>query len=169
MTYGFTGHRPPKLGGYTKEAIQKVYDFAYQTVFTHLNSGQDTVIIGMAIGWDMAVAEACIALDIEYTAAVPYPGQELMWPDPEVRKLYHDILDKAKRVVFVNQGERPVTIGRAATLLQLRNQWIVDHSEKIIALWDGEKVGGTWNCVKYARLKNLEIVNVWPDWEAFNI
>ena len=162
MIYGFTGHRPPKLGGYDKASQQKVYDFAYQTVFTHLDSG-DTAIIGMAQGWDMAVAGTCVALDIKYTAAVPYPGQELVWPDPETRAHYRELLRNANRIVHINQS----TGGNAARALQLRNQWIVDHSEKLIALWDGEEAGGTYNCVKYARRQGVEVINVWSDWEKF--
>lgn len=168
MTYGFTGHRPPKLGGYGKEAQQKLYNFTYQTVFVHLNTGEDSTIIGMAQGWDMAVAESCLILGIPYIAAIPYPGQEYRWPDPNVRKLYQNLLDTAERAVYVSQGEEPVTTWRAATLLQFRNQYIVDHSDKLIALWDGEEIGGTWNCVKYARFKKVEVINVWKDWEAFS-
>lgn len=170
MTYGFTGHRPPKLGGYGKDATQKLYNFAHKVVRIHLDTeygyshGQNnTAIIGMAQGWDMAVASVCVGLEIKYTAAVPYPGQELVWPDPDTRAWYKEILRQAERTVLVNQS----TGGNAARALQLRNQWIVDHSEKIIALWDGEESGGTYNCIKYAERQKVEVINVWSDWEKF--
>ena len=176
MIYGFTGHRPPKLGGYGKDVQQKLYNFAHQVLYERLSdqdytNSQDTsgntAIVGMAQGWDMAVAQACHALVIPYIAAVPYPGQESLWPDPEVRKLYHDLLDTAERVVYVSQGEEPMTTRRASTLLQFRNQYIVDHSDKLIALWDGSR-GGTYNCMYYAESKKKTIINVWKDWEAFS-
>ena len=168
MIYGFTGHRPPKLGGYGKEAQQKLYNFAHHTIRKHLDICLDKTIVGMAQGWDMSVAQACFILNVPYIAAVPYPRQEARWPDPDTRKLYRDLLDTAERVVYVSQGEEPMTTRRASTLLQFRNQYIVDHSDKLIALWDGDKFGGTWNCVKYAGFKKKEVVNVWKYWEAFN-
>lgn len=170
MIYGFTGHRPLRLGGYGKEAQQKLYNFAHHILRQNLKLCDpsvgyvgDEAIIGMAQGWDMAVASACVTLDIPYTAAVPYPGQELVWPDEDTRNLYRSLLGAAQRVVYVSQS----TGGYAAKALQLRNQWIVDHSEKLIALWDEDEVGGTWNCVKYARSCGVEVINVWKDWEAF--
>ena len=37
-----------------------------------------------------------------------------------------------------------------------RNEWMVNHSAKVIAVFNGEK-GGTANTVKYASLKGLQI------------
>lgn len=170
MTYGFTGHRPPKLGGYGKEAQQKLYNFAHHTLQQKLKLCdpsvgyiEDEAIVGMAQGWDMAVASACSILNVPYIAAIPYPGQELVWPDEYTRVLYRSLLGTAKRVIYVSNS----TGGNAARALQLRNQWIVDHSEKIIALWDEVESGGTWNCVKYAWRQKVEVINVWKDWETF--
>lgn len=170
MIYGFTGHRPPKLGGYGKEVQQKLYSFAHHTLRQNLKLYDpsvgytgDSAIIGMAQGWDIAVAQACCVLDVSYIAAVPYPGQELAWPDQETRNLYGELLYNAEQVVYISES----TGGNAAWALQLRNQWIVDHSNKLIALWDGEKSGGTWNCVKYADSKKKGVINVWPEWEKF--
>ena len=39
---------------------------------------------------------------------------------------------------------------------QTRNEWMVNHSAKVIAVFNGEK-GGTANMVKYASLKGLQI------------
>jgi uncharacterized phage-like protein YoqJ len=171
MTYGFTGHRPPRLGGYGKEARQKLYNFAHKVVRIYLDPeygysiGQNnTAIVGMAQGWDMAVASACVTLDVPYTAAVPFPGQELVWPDPEIRALYKSLVESAAHVVYVSSSIAAAENVSAA--LQFRNQYIVDHSDKVIALWDGIK-GGTGNCVSYARKRKVEVINVWSDWEAF--
>lgn len=165
MIYGFTGHRPPKLGGYGKEAQQKLYNFANRTVmrwFDPFKPGEQ-VIVGMAQGWDMAVAQVCAVRNFRYTAAVPYPGQELVWPNLDTRTIYKSLLQSAERVVYINES----TGGNAARALQLRNQWIVDHSDKLVALWDSVESGGTYNCVKYAGFKKVEIINVWKDWEEF--
>lgn len=170
MIYGFTGHRPPNLGGYSKEAKQKLYNFAHQTVRVHLDPeygyrhGQDNkAIVGMAQGWDMSVASACYTLNVPYIAAVPYPGQELVWPDEDTKTLYRCLLESAEKVVYVSSS----TGGNATAALHKRNQYIVDNCERLIALWDGTR-GGTWNCLQYAATKKREYKNVWSDWRNFN-
>ncbi len=164
MIYGFTGHRPPKLGGYGRVPQQKLYDFAYQALEQNLHPG-DEAIVGMAQGWDMAVASACVVLTVPFTAAVPYAGQQAVWPDLETRQHYETLLSNAKDVVYI--GQPPRNMGEAATLLQQRNRYIVEHSQKMIALWDGSR-GGTYNCIKYAKYKNMPVEYVWKDWETFN-
>lgn len=173
MIYGFTGHRPPKLGGYGRDTQQKLYTFAHKIVRLHLHAELhvrgypinplNTAIIGMAQGWDMAVAQACLALHIPYTAAIPYPGQENVWPDKSIRDLYKSLIEDAAHRIYVSPTPGP----HPAVALQLRNQWIVDHSDRLIALWDEEEAGGTWNCVKYARRQDKMVINVWQDWEVF--
>ena len=39
---------------------------------------------------------------------------------------------------------------------QIRNEWMVDHSAKVIAVFNGEK-SGTGNTVKYAARKGVKI------------
>lgn len=51
--------------------------------------------------------------------------------------------------------------------MQSRNEWMVNRSNIVIALWDGSEKGGTYNCLKYAKSKivldksDLQIVNYW--------
>ncbi len=183
MIYGFTGHRPPKLGGYSKDAQQKLYNFAHKVVRIYLHAelhvkgypikSDDSAIIGMAQGWDMAVASACVALTVPFVAAVPFPGQELVWPQ-EARSLYTSLLENASRVVFTHPTRvSSCRAGEVSKILQLRNQYIVDHSSKMIALYSGDINapairGGTANCIRYAMRQKVEVINVWKDWEAFS-
>jgi uncharacterized phage-like protein YoqJ len=41
-------------------------------------------------------------------------------------------------------------------MLQKRNEWMVDHCDLLIAVWDGSE-GGTANCVRYARHHERQI------------
>lgn len=50
-----------------------------------------------------------------------------------------------------------VTTVRAARSFQLRNVWMVDHSSRLIACWDGEP-GGTANTIQYAKRRNTAII-----------
>jgi uncharacterized phage-like protein YoqJ len=43
--------------------------------------------------------------------------------------------------------------------MQIRNEWMVDRCDKLIAVWDGSK-GGTGNCVDYAKSVNKDIFRI---------
>jgi hypothetical protein len=58
---------------------------------------------GMALGWDLAVAKACTILGVPFLAAVPFAGQENIWPR-ESKELYHELLAQASEVVIVSSG-----------------------------------------------------------------
>lgn len=152
-----TGHRPPKLGGYGPQVGLALGGLATE----YLSREQpDEVISGMALGWDQAVAAACVALDIPFTAAVPFEGQDSLWP-AESRARYRRLLACAKHVEIVTPGE---VMGRAADrAMQVRNEWMVDRAHRMVALWDGSW-GGTFNCIAYARQRDVPIDNLWARW-----
>lgn len=156
FTLSFTGHRPNKLGGYSDVTRRKLFGFAQSILRIEK---PDHVISGMAQGWDHAVAVAALRADIPLTAAVPFIGQEKMWP-AEAQKRYNLVLGKASKVVIVSEG------GFSSAKMMIRNEWMVDRCEKLIALWDGTH-GGTSNCVRYAQRKGVKIDNAWDRWEAY--
>ena len=45
--------------------------------------------------------------------------------------------------------------------LQLRNEYMVDHADELIAVWDSSP-SGTANCVNYAKRKNVPVTIVPP-------
>lgn len=91
-------------------------------------------------------------LGIPITAAVPFAGQESQWPAAS-QKLYRDLLAKAARVEVVSSG------GYAASKMQRRNEWMVDHCDRLLAVWDGTP-GGTANCIGYALAKRKPITYI---------
>ena len=60
-------------------------------------------------------------------------------------------------VVFVSEP------GYAAWKMQVRNKWMVDNSDLVLALWNGTD-GGTANCVRYAEKVGKPITNLWERW-----
>ena len=46
-------------------------------------------------------------------------------------------------------------------LMQKRNEYMVNLSDKIIAVWNGSK-SGTQNCIKYATKLGKEIIRIEP-------
>jgi uncharacterized phage-like protein YoqJ len=156
MIIAATGHRPSKLGGYGKETFQNLTIFAENQLEV---LSPKKVISGMALGWDQAIACAALDLEIPLVAAIPFKGQEAIWPSESQRR-YNDILAMASSVRCISQG------GYSPYKMHLRNQWMVNACGTILALWDGSS-GGTKNCVDFAVLRGKKVINVWDDWLAF--
>jgi uncharacterized phage-like protein YoqJ len=116
------------------------------------------VITGMALGWDTALAEAAIKLHIPYIAAIPFVGQESRW-QPAQQDHYFDLLAAAEDVVVVCEGDY------APWKMQRRNEWMVDHSDLVLALWD-RSPGGTANCIRYAEERGKTWLNFWGEYVA---
>lgn len=154
MIIAATGHRPPKLGGYGKEALVRLYKVALQEL---LVPGPTKVLTGMALGWDTAVALACVKLELPFVACVPCEGQEKMWP-AESQARYNKLLAAAEETVLIRNGPYD------STCMQDRNIYMVDHCEKLVAMWDGKEQGGTWNCIEYARTK-VPVINLYNIWK----
>ena len=41
--------------------------------------------------------------------------------------------------------------------MSMRNEWMVDHSGRVIAYYNGTP-GGTRNTIEYAKRKNIEVI-----------
>ncbi len=150
MILAGTGHRPQKLGGYDPHTNKKVLEFA-ETVLRHYQPS--TLLSGMAQGWDMALAQAAINLNIPFHAYVPFNGQELVWPSA-TRLYYKALLTHAQHVIVCSPG------GYTKAAMQIRNQRLVDDCELLVALWNGSP-GGTANCIAYATFRDKPYINVW--------
>lgn len=96
-TLAVTGHRPDKLGGYNERTQRDLISLA-RIELARLEPHH--VITGMALGWDQAIAQAAIDLDIPFTAAVPFQGQEDRWPHDSQRE-YRRLIAEAYRLAYV--------------------------------------------------------------------
>lgn len=161
MIIATTGHRPKTLGGYSRDLQRALNGFALRTLDSARPSG---VIVGMALGWDQAVAIACVRLGIPFTAAVPFEGQDGRWP-VETQAEYRVLLDVAS-MVHVVCTQQEVEDGGVPWAMQERNCWMVDNSTGLLALWSGAP-GGTANCVRYAMDGRREVENVWTGWQEW--
>ncbi len=150
MIIAGTGHRPGKLYGYDQNTFNKLIDLA-EAVIEHFNPNK--IISGMALGWDLALAKASLNLKIPLIAAIPYPNQPDQWNKKD-KDFYNSILKQADHIEIISSyfGYK---------FLQQRNEWMVDHSDQLIALYKNGEIGGTFNCIEYAKWKNKPIYNVW--------
>ena len=157
MILGFTGHRPAFLpGSYsdrTNRALLNTADFI-------LAQYKPTkVISGMALGWDTAVAQSAIDRGIGLIAAVPFKSQSSKWPQHSQNR-YQKLLNRAERIEIVSSGDYSLQA------MQLRNQWIVNYCDLLIALWHQDR-SGTKNCVDYALAINRPTFNCWVTFKYF--
>jgi len=161
ITLGVTGHRlGPRLGGFDLRTRRALGALAVE----HLREIRPKrVITGMAIGWDQAVAGACVALDIPFVAAVPFPGQATRWP-PETQARYRRLLESAESINYTCRSEQTLSARQVTDFMRYRNQWVVDNSDQIAALFDGSAGSGTALTVHYAQMKGKPIENLWSRW-----
>lgn len=159
MVICVTGHRPNKLYGY--DLSDPRWQELKQTFKTILQENHCTeAISGMALGVDTVFALAVLELkregmDVKLRCAVPCKNYSCKWPREDIDR-YQGILQKSDTLNMVSNEEyKPY-------LMQVRNRYMVDHSDKVIAVWDGSK-SGTANCVEYAEKKQKEIIYVRPD------
>lgn len=155
MIVSFTGHRPTKLGGYNTP--NRTYSYIMQELRRTLQELKpDKAISGMALGWDQWAAQTCIDLHIPFVAAIPFAGQDKVWPQSS-KDIYKRLLQEAAEVVVVCEGSY------TAQKMQIRNEWMCDKSDILIACFiKNEKNGGTFNCMQYAKKQNKDILVIDP-------
>lgn len=145
----FTGHRPQKLT--RPEAAIKI-DLE-NAIIKAIGMGYQTFITGMAYGVDIWAGEIIVRLrqeipDLHLIAAIPYPGFEGRWSS-DWKMAYSDLLAKADLVRYICPS---YDLGA----YQRRNEWMVDHSAYVIAVFSGEK-SGTKNTIDYAQRREVQV------------
>ena len=108
----------------------------------------------MALGVDQWAAHIAHKLGIPFIAAIPFEGQEKAWPEKS-QKVYRLLRKLADEEVIVSPGDY------SAAKMQVRNEWMVDHCDTLIAVWNGTS-GGTGNCVKYAKSQHKSMYQIDP-------
>lgn len=148
----FTGHRPEYLPlDYTDLKIQ--LDAAVRQA---IDDGYDTFLNGMAKGFDMLAGETVLRLKqqgfpIRFIGAVPYKGFGERSRD-EWRVYSKMLYEQADAIEIICPKSHP-------GCYQIRNEWMVNRSSRVIAFWLG-RTGGTKNTVSYAMKKGLSVINL---------
>lgn len=145
----FTGHRPVKLHKTEwaiKVALKKEIKLA-------IKCGCNVYLTGMARGTDLWAAEIVLALrkrnrTLKLICAVPYEGFEQNWSEHWQQK-YHKVLSEADLIRVIGNG---YSVG----IFQTRNEWLVNHSSRVIAVFNGQ-LGGTRNTINYAIQQGVPV------------
>lgn len=159
MKIALTGHRPDKLNNeynldgpwstHIRTKLQEIIDDLKPTL----------IISGMALGCDTIWALLAKANGIPLMACVPFPSQPNVWRK-ENRDLYYELLNYAELTGGVKiTGTDPYT----AWKMEVRNKYMVNEADVVIAVYNGDESGGTYNTVKYMKSIDKSMVRIDPN------
>lgn len=146
MKIAITGHRPEQLDEeWTKNAIKEAL-FALKP---------EVIYVGMAAGVDLWAAVIAYHLEIPWICAKPWKTHS---PRSGDEYMYEWVLRHAQEVVNVAENESYP----GPWVYHKRNEYMVNNSDEVLAIWNGSSKGGTAACVRYANRVNKIIHRVDP-------
>lgn len=140
-----TGHR-----NIPEEQMDRIQKLLRQEILAAIEDGYTHFISGFAAGADLLFADIVAELKeiypITLEAAIPYPGR-MKTPDETFQRLIRccDTVKIHSDTYFKGCYMR-------------RNRYMVDQSQRVIAVYDGRPTGGTAATVRYAKEKDVRVV-----------
>ena len=146
-TAAFTGHRT-----YDDSASEQLRD----AILSLYASGYRTFLTGMAAGFDLAAAEAVLALrgslaGVRLVCIIPFEGQARRFSE-SVRERYERVVEAADEVVTLSPHY-------AVDVYFRRNDFLADHSTTVIAYLSDRK-SGTAYTVRRALRRHSRVINL---------
>lgn len=146
----FTGHRPEKL----HRAEREIRADLEHEIRKAICDGMNVFISGMARGIDIDAAEIVLQLraeghPVKLICASPYLGFEQSWNVTwQIR--YRKVMDAADLVRYICPQY-------SKECFQVRNEWMVNHSARVIAVCTGSP-SGTKNTIDYAHRQGVPVI-----------
>ena len=140
-----TGHRDIPA-----EQMDRIQKLLRQEILAAIEDGYTHFISGFAAGADLLfaniVAELKEIYPITLEAAIPYPGR-MKTPDETFQRLIRccDTVKIHSDSYFKGCYMR-------------RNRYMVDQSQRVVAVYNGRPTGGTAATVRYAKGKDVRVV-----------
>jgi uncharacterized phage-like protein YoqJ len=162
MTCSFTGHRPQRFSfGFDEEHTDciKLKLVLSQEISKLIENGVTEFLSGMALGVDVWGAEIVLALRdqgkvVRLVCVLPCESQADKWSASD-RDRYFTILEKADDVLYISRHY-------TETCMRGRKIYIADHANIVLAVYDGERQGGTAQTVRYAHMQGKPILIIDP-------
>ena len=158
----FSGHRPSKFPWKYDETDDRCV--ALKTVLMEqitvlANAGFTQFLSGMAEAVDTWSALSVLALReknpaLKLHCILPCREQANKWTASS-QDLYRSILERADSIVYVSRDYHK------GCMLE-RNRFLVEHAAILLAVYNGERRGGTAATVRYAQKMGREIIVIDP-------
>jgi len=155
MRIGVTGHR--NIPGAVLRDV-------HRGIRAELRRGPDGSVPGealscLAAGADQMFADIALACGVPVTAVIPgMPDYEGSMDGAAARSAFRRLLtactERVPLPLEASDEDAYLAAGR----------WIVDHSDRLVAVWDGCPArgrGGTGDIVEYARSTGVPVAVVW--------
>ena len=158
----FTGHRPQKLPwrfDETAPGCVALKETLAAQVAMLIENGYAEFLSGMAPGVDIWAAQIILDLRENNSALklhciLPCTAQSAKW-SAALRKQYRAILEQADSIIFVNR------VDKKNCMLE-RDRFLVSYASLVLAVYNGERRGGTAATVRYARKLGRELIVIDP-------
>ncbi len=146
----FTGQRPEKLDAPEAE----VKRWLEEQIDRAIGDGFVTFISGCGMGADIWAGQIVLEKrekhpGVHLIAASPWPGFARRWNE-EWQALYDDLIRRADLNVCVSDHYHD-------GVFLMRNVWMVEHSARVIAYYNGAP-GGTQDTIDHAAEKGIEVI-----------
>jgi ribonuclease HI/uncharacterized phage-like protein YoqJ len=134
-----TGHKPPEIGGYeANPTAKRILAQLTEIIAAKRQMHADLrVITSMSLGVERMAAEAALAAGVPFTAILPYPNPESVWP-ARGQEAYRALMEKADGEVLL-QAAVPESKQAAGGALNRKNAWMARHAAEAVVVWDGNE------------------------------
>lgn len=143
----FTGHRD--FGG--EDNLKKLEAAVRELI----ENGINTFYCGMAVGFDLACAEAVIKLkkhfSIKIIACIPCPEQDKYFPSA-IKRRYREALNNCDEIIVLAPSY-------FTGCMQLRDRYMVDNCDVVLSFLS-KNTGGTYYTVNYAKKHGKQIIQL---------
>jgi len=158
----FTGHRPQKLpwrNDETAPGCVVLKETLATQVAMLIENGYTEFLSGMAPGVDMWAAQIVLDLRennpaLKLHCILPCAAQSAKW-SAALQKQYRAILEQADSIIFVNRADKK-------NCMLERDRFLVSYASLVLAVYNGERRGGTAATVRYARKLGRELIVIDP-------
>lgn len=146
----FTGHRPEKL----QRSIKDIRFELEREIRKAVHDGLTVFITGMSRGIDIEAAEIVLKIKkegypVRLICASPYPRFEKDWSQFWKHR-YLNIIENSDLVRYTCSQYNK-------NCFQIRNEWLINHSSRVIAVFNGQP-SGTKNTIDYALQQGISVI-----------
>jgi len=158
----FTGHRPHKFPWKYDEADSRCVALKAvlaEQIAALVNAGVTQFLSGMAEATNTWCALSILSPreqdpTIKLHCILPCKEQADKWTASS-RDIYHSVLERADSIVYVSRDYHK-------NCMLARNRFLVDHAATLLAVYNGERRGGTAATLRYAQKMGRESIVIDP-------